>query len=90
MQKTYLKIIQTNVDDIISPFARKLSSVYFKLTPKEIQIADLIKQGKTNKEIAEALSSALKTIEFHRANIRKKFGLRKSKANLRTHLLSLQ
>jgi PAS domain S-box-containing protein len=89
-QKTYLKIIQTNVDDIISPFARKLSSVYFKLTPKEIQIADLIKQGKTNKEIAEALSSALKTIEFHRANIRKKFGLRKSKANLRTHLLSLQ
>ena len=88
-QKTFLKIILTNVDDIISPFARELSSVYFKLTPKEIQIADLIKQGKTSKEIAEILNSALKTIEFHRANIRKKIGLKNSKANLRTHLLSL-
>ena len=86
-QKTYIEIIQANLNDIISPFARNVSSVYYRLTPQEIQIADLIKQGKTNKEIAAIMSLSLKTIEFHRTNIRKKLGLKNRKANLRTHLM---
>ena len=88
-QATLLKILKSNMDEILSPFASNLSSAYFRLTPKEIQIADLIKHGKTNKEIAEITSSSVKTIEFHRNNIRKKFGLKDSKVNLKTHLLSL-
>ena len=87
-QKAYLEIIQTNLKDIISPFARKFSSIYYRLTPQEIQIANLVKQGKTNKEIASIMSLSLKTIEFHRTNIRKKLGLKTRKANLRTYLMS--
>ena len=87
-QKTYLKIIQTNLNDIISPFVRNFSSIYYNLTPQEIQIADLVKQGKTNKEIANVMSLSLKTIEFHRTNIRKKLGLKTRKANLRAYLMS--
>lgn len=87
-QKTYLEIIQTNLNDIISPFTRNLSSIYYHLTPQEIQIAGLVKQGKTNKEIATIMSLSLKTIEFHRTNIRKKLGLKTRKANLRTYLMS--
>ncbi len=87
-QKTYLEIIETNLNDIISPFARNLSSIYYHLTPQEIQIAGLVKQGKTNKEIATIMSLSLKTIEFHRTNIRKKLGLKTRKANLRTYLMS--
>ena len=86
-QKAYLEMIQTNLNDIISPFARNFSSIYYRLTPQEIQIADLIKQGKTNKEIAAIMSLSLKTIEFHRTNIRKKLGLKNRKDNLRTHLM---
>ncbi len=87
-QKAYLEIIKTNLNDIISPFTRNFSSIYYRLTPQEIQIADLVKQGKTNKEIAALMSLSLKTIEFHRTNIRKKLGLKTRKANLRTHLMS--
>ena len=87
---TYLEIIQTNLDHILSPFARDFSSIYYNLTPQEIQISNLIKQGKTIKEVATIMSLSTKTIEFHRTNIRKKLGLKSRKDNLRTHLLSFE
>ena len=89
-QKTYLEIIQTNLDHILSPFAHDFSSIYYNLTPQEIQISNLIKQGKTIKEVATIMSLSTKTIEFHRTNIRKKLGLKSRKDNLRTHLLSFE
>jgi nitrate/nitrite-specific signal transduction histidine kinase len=52
IRKIYLSIIRSNIDEIISPFTRKLSSKYLNLTPSEIRIANLVKQGKTSKEIA--------------------------------------
>ena len=82
-------IIESNITEIVSPFLRRLSSKYSGLTPKEIQIADLIKLGKTTKEIAEVLSVSTRAIEFHRENIRAKLGLKNQRVNLRTHLLSL-
>ena len=86
-QKDYLKIIRTNIKDIISPFAQNLSSNYYRLTPQEIQIASHIKRGKTTKEIAAIMNLSPKTIEAHRTNIRKKLGLKTSKTNLKTQLM---
>ena len=88
-KKDILKIIQTNLDEIISSFPRNLISGYRKLTPKEIQIANFIRQGKTNKEIADMLVLSIKTIEFHRDNIRKKLGIKNKKINLYSYLLSI-
>jgi len=45
--------------------------------------------GTTTKEIAELLQSSPRAIEFHRNNLRKKFGLTNTKTNLITHLLTL-
>ena len=84
--QTFVNIIKSNINDLISPFAKTLSSKYFSLTPSEIQIADLIKHGKTSKEIASILNVSPQAISFHRGNLRKKLGLLNKKINLRTYL----
>ena len=90
MQKTYLGIIESNLNDIISPFVCGASINLLNFTPTELQVANLVKQGKATKEIASILNLSAKTIEFHRDNIRKKLGIKNRKINLRTHLLSLK
>jgi len=88
-QRTYLGIIESNLNDIISPFVCGVSINLLNFTPTELQVANLVKQGKTTKEIASIMNLSAKTIEFHRNNIRKKMGIKNRKINLRTHLLSL-
>ncbi len=87
-QQTLLRIIASNLDNIVSPFIRKLSVRHAGLTPMEVRVANLVKEGKTNKEIAELLSISKNTVLFHRHNIRKKLGLTNQGINLRTHLLT--
>lgn len=89
-QNTYLDIVESNLNDIVSPFLRGMTAGYLKLTPQEIQVANLVRQGKRTKEIAELLNLSPKTIDTHRDNIRKKIGLKNKKVNLRTYLLSIQ
>ncbi len=89
-QKNLLDTLESNLNEVISPFAHHLSNSLMKLTPTEIQIANFIRQGKTSKEIADLLNLSVKTIEFHRDNIRTKIGIKNKKINLRTHLLTLQ
>ncbi len=89
-QKSYIDVIESNLKEIISPFLRTLSSKFLDLTPGEIQVANFIKHGRTTKEIADILNLSTRTIEFHRANIRKKVGLKNKKASLTSHLMSLR
>jgi len=88
-QRAHLELIKSNLTDIISPFLHQLSSKYLNLTPREIEVATLVKEGKATKEIAEMLNLSMNAVDFHRKNIRQKLGLKNKKANLRTHLLSL-
>jgi DNA-binding CsgD family transcriptional regulator len=87
-QKTYMDIIESNLEEIVSSFTVRLSSSHLNLTPTEIQVANLIKQGKRSKEIAELIYISPKSVAFHRGNIRKKLGLQNKKTNLRSYLLS--
>jgi len=89
-QKTDIDLLDSNLKEIISPLSHELTSKYLNLTHGEVQVANLIKHGKTTKEIAEILNLSDRTIDFHRAKIRKKVGIHKTKVNLRTYLLSLQ
>jgi PAS domain S-box-containing protein len=87
-REAYINILESNLNDIVSPFVHGLSSKLIKLSPTELRVTNLIKQGKTTKEIADMMNLATSTIDFHRNNIRKKFGIKNKKTNLRTYLLS--
>lgn len=88
-QKINVEVIESNLNSIISPFSRTLSTKYLSLTPQEIQIAVLIKEGNGNREIADVMNLSRRTIESHREHIRRKMGLKHKRANLRSHLLAI-
>jgi PAS domain S-box-containing protein len=87
-QASYLMVIETNLDNITSSFLYHLKMRYLNLTHREVQIASLVKEGKSTKEIAELLNIAIKTVVFHRNSLRNKLGLKNQKANLQAHLLT--
>ena len=89
-QASCVAVVESNLSDIISPFAKKLSQKYLGLTPTEIQVANLVKDNKRTKELADFLNLSLKTVEFHRQNIRKKLGNAKKRINLRDYLSSIE
>lgn len=88
-QKAIIAVLESNIDDILSPLVHRLSIKLLKLTPTEVHVANLIKQGKTTKEIAEIMNLASSTINFHRDNIRIKVGIKNKKTNLKTYLASI-
>jgi DNA-binding NarL/FixJ family response regulator len=82
-------LVESNLEKLISPFSHKLSSKYLSLTPKEIQVASLVREGRTTREIAELLNVSTNAVVFHRYHIRKKLGIKNRKVNLRSYLSSL-
>ncbi len=85
----YLAILEANIHEIASAFPARLSTAFQSLTPTEIEVAKLIIQGRSSKEIADLMSIATSTINFHRDNIRKKVGVKGSNVSLRSYLISL-
>jgi DNA-binding CsgD family transcriptional regulator len=87
-EKTMVEIIETHLNDIVSPLLQHFSNANIILTPQEMQVASLVKDGKTSKEIADILNITEATVNFHRKNLRIKFGLKNKQTNLRSYLMS--
>ncbi len=87
-QQAYVRIVEHHLNDIASSFLHRMSSTYSYFSPQETQVAVLIRDGLTSKEIAMALNISVSAVDFHRKNIRKKLGLTNKNTNLRTYLLS--
>jgi DNA-binding NarL/FixJ family response regulator len=86
--KVLVNVIKSNLEQITSSFSQSLSLGFPRLTPREIQIADLVRSGRTNKEIAELLSISRRTVESYRDKLRFKLKIKNKKTNLRSYLLS--
>ncbi len=87
--KTF-QALEKDLREIISPFIGAVKDRFAQLTPRELEVCRLIKNGMTSKEIAEALNMALKTVHKHRELIRRKLGLVDDDTNLSTFLQSLE
>ncbi len=87
-QKSYVAILEANLKEVITPFAKQIVTRYLELSPAEVEVANLVKHGRKTKEIASLLNISSRTVEMHRRNIRQKLGLRNRHVNLRTFLLA--
>jgi DNA-binding CsgD family transcriptional regulator len=84
--RIYLSIIKSNLQELLSPYVSSVSLQYLNFTPMEMRIADLIKHGRSTKEISALLNISSFAVSFHRSNIRKKCGLINTRKNLRSYL----
>jgi len=85
-----VSMLESNLRDIVSPFYRELSFEYINLTPKEIEIANLIRENKTTKQISSLLKVSKGTINHHRNNIRNKLEIKNKKTTLKSYLRSIR
>jgi len=88
--KAYIEVLETNLSEICSPFLKNLSLQHAHISPMEVQVANLIKAGRSNKEIASILGVSLNTVMTHRYRLRSKLGLKQKKVNLRSFLNSIE
>jgi DNA-binding CsgD family transcriptional regulator len=81
--------LEMRLSQLTKPFLRRLSAIHSALTPQEIEIATLIREGLSSKEIAERLHVSITTVNYHRRNLRRKLDLRNTRTNLRVFLGNL-
>ncbi|MDD5711238.1 MAG: PAS domain S-box protein [Smithellaceae bacterium] len=88
-QNGYLDSLEISLKEVLSNFLGELTSQTGNLTPKEIQVANLIRQGRNTRDIATLMGIGCGAVNLHRNHIRTKLGLTRKKINLRSYLLSL-
>ena len=88
-QAVYVSILEKHLEELVSPFLSKMTACSYNFTPREIEIASLIKDGKTTKEIGEILNISTSTVNIYRNSIRCKLNLNKKKVNLQSYLSSM-
>lgn len=85
----HIEILTQALRELTSSFGSTIKSKYTNLSPREIEICHLLKNGLSSKEIAHVLSISPETINKHRFHIRKKLEIQGNKKNLVSFLQSI-
>ena len=88
-EEAYIDLHRKDLENLASSFGQKINDIRLKLTPREMEVCNLVKNGLANKEIAKVLKIAVHTVERHRRMARKKLGLNRKNVNLYSYLNSL-
>jgi PAS domain S-box-containing protein len=88
-EKTHLDLLRHHLEDLTSTYGDRITARTANLTPKEIEICNMIKAGLSSKDISQLLKISTPTVEQHRKNIRRKFNLTNTDTNLSTFLRNL-
>lgn len=87
--KNYADLLRHHLDTLTSSYGITITESNFKLSPKEIEVCNLVKAGFTNKEISNHLNISIQTVEWHRKRIRRKLGIANNGLNLSSYLSGL-
>jgi len=85
----YVDLLQYHLEELTSSFGRKITEKSVRLTPREIEICNMVKGGLASKEISNLLNISCQTVEKHRKNIRHKLGISNKDINLTSFLQKL-
>jgi PAS domain S-box-containing protein len=85
-ERDLLKSIENTLEGITSRFLTDLERRFSMLTPRELEICAMIKNGMGSKEIANVLNLSVETVHKFRNHIRRKLGLTNEKINLQSFL----
>lgn len=88
-QRAVIDILESNLQTITDSFSQVLGADRYELTQREIQIANLVRLGKTTKQISDILNLSCKTVDYHRMNIRKRLDISNTRDDLRSCLLEV-
>lgn len=87
---TIVEALRHHLEELTSPYGTQITEKTAHLTPREIEICNMIKAGLPSRDIAELLNISTATIERHRKNIRRKLNLTNRDVNLATFLRNLR
>ena len=85
----YVQLLEHHLEGLISSFGSQVKKNSARLTPREIEICSMIKAGLTSKDISQLIHISCQTVERHRKNIRRKYGLSNRSVNLTSFLREL-
>jgi PAS domain S-box-containing protein len=85
VNKSKLMVLENSLGEM-ALISGGLMHLYSRLSPREVEICTLIRNGATTKEIADALYISTSTVKKHREKIRKKLQITNRKTNLASYL----
>ncbi len=86
----WLDLLEEQLEGLATPLGRRLDSVGYGLTPREIEICTLIRAGHSTGDIAGLLHLSEATVQTHRRSIRGKLGIKGGRGNLSVYLRSIE
>ena len=84
-----VELLESLLNRITSPLIGRLAAQNREFTPREREIALLVVDGRTSKEIAERLCLTIKAVDFHRMNLRKKLRMEGPGQSLQARLMDM-
>lgn len=72
VEQKYIDLLKRNLREITSGLGPNKFDTHLGLTPRELEVCNMVNGGLNTKEIASILNLSVRTVETHRLNIRKK------------------
>ncbi|MCK4607563.1 MAG: PAS domain S-box protein [candidate division Zixibacteria bacterium] len=87
--REYVQLLESCLGDIASGFINQLETRFARLSPREVEICNMIKSGLSTKEIAATLDTSVHTVHNQRKQIRKKLEIDHRDVNLSSYLQTI-
>src|SRR5688572_18985788 len=88
LDRREVDLLQRGLDEVTGRDIDQFKNNVRKLTPRELDILEMIRNGRSSKQIAEALDLSSQTVHKHRQSIRRKLQIDHREINLATYLRS--